>query len=272
MKNYFQDQVVIITGASGGIGESTARAISKRGAITVLAARRMDKLERLSKELDRSLPIKTDVSEEKSVKNLIDHTLQTYGRIDILINNAGILLYKMLEEASFDEVRRVMDINYFGAVYGSMFVLPIMKKQKSGVIVNVSSIAGKVGLPNIGFYCASKFALTGFSETLRQEVSHLGIRVCTVSPGTVYTPMTKEYVDRGLAKGKKNMPVTPDFVADKIISAIEKKKAHVIIPLHTRLLYYCYLLFPGLIERLAWRYRSGDGPELPGRSGSAGGY
>lgn len=258
MSDFFKDKIVIVTGASSGIGEAIARLLSKRGAKVILAARRQNKLETLQKELEKSIAIETDVTQEKSVKNLVAQTMQKFGRIDLLINNAGVLVHKPMAETTMEEIRAVMETNFFAAVSCTNIALPIMKKQKSGIIVNIASIAGRIGFPNLGYYGASKFALVGFSETLRQEVAHEGIHVLTVCPGTIYTPMTKEIVDAAIAKGKYVMPILPETAAKEILSAIEKKKIELFLPKITRLIHFLHIFFPRMIEWLAWKFRPSD--------------
>jgi len=256
MSYNFKDQVVIVTGASSGIGESTARLFSQKGARVVLASRNKIKLDALASELNLAFPVPTDVTREQDLRNLVGQTLQKFGRIDILINNAGLLLYKPMIESSLDEIRKIMEVNYFGAVACAQAVIPTMKQQKSGVIVNISSIAGRVGFPNLGYYCASKFALTGFSETLRQELKPLGILVTTIGPGTVYTPMTARIVDESRKKGKRTIPVSPEYIAQRILRSIEKREIEVLVPMTSKLIYVLHFFFPVFSEWLAFKFRS----------------
>lgn len=260
MKNIFRDQVVIVTGASSGIGEAAARKFAERGARVVLAARRVEPLEKLAKELPNSIAVPTDVTQLKSVENLVQKTLEKWGRIDILINNAGILVYKLVGDCTLQEARDIIETNFFGCVYCAHAVIPTMKKQKSGVIVNIASIAGKIGFPNLGYYGASKFALVGFSEALRQELKHEGIFVNTICPGTVYTPMTQKIVEEAMAKGKNIMPIRPEKVAGVILDSIEKKRAEVFVPVMTRWLYWLHFFFPKFTEWLAWKFRAAEQP------------
>lgn len=239
---------MIITGASSGIGESTARMVAKRGAKVVLSARRKEKLELLSNELKDSFVVCTDVTQEKSVENLVNQTLEKYGRIDVLINNAGLLLHKPIVESSLSEIKAVMETNFFGAVLCTRAVVPIMKRQGKGTIMNVASISGLISFENLGYYGASKFALVGFSESLRQELISEGIFVSVICPGIVNTPMTKAILDEALARGRRAVAISPEKVASKILTAIEKRKTKVFVPWSTHLLYWFYFFFQKFAE------------------------
>lgn len=258
MKFSFQDKVVIVTGASSGIGLATARLLSRRGAKVVLAARSKDRLETYSKEMPRSVVCPTDVTEPGAAANLAKTAVEKFGRIDILVNNAGILLYKLMEDTPPEELRKVMEVNYFGAVAVANAVLPAMAAQKSGTIVNVSSVAGRVGFPNLGYYCASKFAFTGYSESLRQEAASKGVKVVLVSPGTIYTAMTQSIVDDALARGKRMIITPPEKVAEAILRGIEKGSREVFIPWQTSVLNHLHFHLPGFAEWLAGFFRASD--------------
>ncbi|MBI4218444.1 MAG: SDR family NAD(P)-dependent oxidoreductase [Elusimicrobia bacterium] len=258
MSDFFQDKVAIVTGASSGIGLETAKLLSNRGSLLVLAARNKEKIESLSKELGRSLPVVTDVTQESSVQNLIAQTLDRFGKIDILINNAGILLYKPMQDCSSEEIQRILEVNFLGAVRCANAALPILKKQGQGTIVNVASIAGRIGLPNLGYYSSSKFALVAYSEALRQEVFHHNIFVTTVCPGTVLTPMTETILSEAKAKGKNSFPIMPQTVAKRILRAIEKKEREVFVPEMTRFFYWLHFFFPRFAEWLVWKFRASD--------------
>lgn len=258
MSDFFKNKVAIITGASSGIGLAAAKLFFQNGAKCVLAARRKGLIDSIAKELEGSLPIETDVTQKKSVENLVSESLKVFGRIDILINNAGILIYKPIEQCSQEELRDVMEVNYFGAVRCVNAILPIMKKQGGGAIVNVASIAGKIGFPSLGYYAASKFAMVGYSQALRQELKQYGIFVSTICPGTVYTPMTEEIIEGAKKKGKNVLPISAETVAEKILFAIEKKKSEVFVPQATHLLYFLHFFFPNFTEWLAWKFRASD--------------
>ncbi|MBS1786952.1 MAG: SDR family oxidoreductase [Acidobacteria bacterium] len=184
--------VAIITGATSGIGRETAREFAAAGSKVVVAGRRQGRLTDLVKELEskgmQALAVATDVADQTQVENLIAAAVEKFGRVDVLVNNAGVAIASRFMEMPFEDFRRLMDVNFWGAVYACRAAVPQMRKQNGGgVILNISSIFGKRGMPFETAYCASKFALAGFSEALRAEVMSEGIDVCTIYPGAVET-------------------------------------------------------------------------------------
>lgn len=183
---------VVITGTTSGIGRETAREFAKAGAKVVIAGRRQERLQELVKEIEsqggQALAMPTDVAEQAQVEKLIETAVEKFGRVDVLVNNAGVAIASRFAEMPMDDFRRLMDVNFWGAVYACRAVIPQMRKQRGGgVILNVSSIFGKRGMPFETAYCASKFALAGFSEALRAELMSEAIDVCTIYPGAVET-------------------------------------------------------------------------------------
>jgi NAD(P)-dependent dehydrogenase (short-subunit alcohol dehydrogenase family) len=183
---------VVVTGATSGIGRETSLQFAKAGAQVVVAGRRNERLKTLVTEIEakggKALAVTTDVAEASQVEKLVAKAVDHFGAIDTLVNNAGVGLAARFDELSLEDFRRVMEINFWGAVYACKAVVPVMKQQKSGgVIINVSSILGKRGVPYETAYCASKFALAGFSEALRTEVMADKIDVTTIFPGAVET-------------------------------------------------------------------------------------
>jgi len=179
-----RDKVVVITGASSGIGRALAEKYAAEGFRLVLAARRIERLIELQKRLSNVeiLPVKTDVSIEEDCKKLIDSAVEKFGRIDILINNAGISMRASLEAVETDVLRRVMNVNYWGTVYCTKYALPHILKQK-GSIVGVISTGGYIGLPGRTGYSGSKFAVRGFLDTVRIEYLRSGLHVLVAAPG-----------------------------------------------------------------------------------------
>jgi NADP-dependent 3-hydroxy acid dehydrogenase YdfG len=197
-------KVVVITGASSGLGEATARLLSAQGASVVLGARRVERIQALADELTagggRALAVATDVTQRDQVQALVDAAVQAYGRIDVMINNAGLMPQSLLERLKVDEWDRMIDVNIKGVLYGIAAALPHMQRQKGGHIINVSSVAGhKVG-PGSAVYAATKHAVRALSEGLRQEVKPYNIRTTVISPGAVATELPNTITDAGVAE------------------------------------------------------------------------
>lgn len=228
-----KNQVIVITGASSGIGKSYAYAFAELGANIVLAARSKDKIEQLAKEIEekyqvKTLAIQTDVSVEEQAKNLIDITLEHFDNIDILINNAGVAGYNYIHESKVQDMKKIMDINYWGMVYCTYSVLPSMIRRRKGRIVNISSVVGKRAMPIMGAYSASKFAMEGFSESLRVEVKKFGIGVTVICPTTTKTDIVNNaFEGDNLKIGSIGM--SSDRVAKETINAIlDNKREHIL--------------------------------------------
>lgn len=207
MTQGIENKVVVITGASSGLGAETARYLAKGGAKVVLGARRLERLEALASELglDPKAILTTDVTDRDQVKALVDRAIELYGRIDVILNNAGLMPSSMLDKLKIDEWDRMIDVNIKGVLYGIAAVLPYMQKQKSGQIINVSSVAGhKVG-PGGAVYAGTKWAVRAISEGLRQEVKPYNIRMTIVSPGAVATELTDTITDQDVAAGMKQV-------------------------------------------------------------------
>jgi NADP-dependent 3-hydroxy acid dehydrogenase YdfG len=204
MSNNIEGKVVVITGASSGNGEATARHLSAHGAIVVLGARRVDRLKSLADELSRAdrkaLAVPTDVTQYEQVKRLVDTAVQTYGRIDVIINNAGLMPHSPLERLKIDDWNRMIDVNLKGALHGIAAALPYMKQQKSGHIINVSSVAGHKVRPGSAVYAATKTAVLVISEGLRQEVKPYNIRTTVISPGAIATELPDSITEPDIAE------------------------------------------------------------------------
>jgi NADP-dependent 3-hydroxy acid dehydrogenase YdfG len=188
-------KVVVITGASAGLGEATARLLSAQGASVALGARREGRIRSLADELTgsggKALAVVTDVTGRDQVQKLVDAAVQTYGRIDVMINNAGLMPQAPLERLKVDEWDRMIDVNIKGVLYGIAAALPHMMRQKAGHFVNVSSVAGHRVGPGFAVYAATKHAVRALSEGLRQEVKPYNIRTTVISPGAVATELAK---------------------------------------------------------------------------------
>lgn len=193
------DQVAIVTGASSGIGEATAIALANEKAKVVIAARRSDRLDELTMYIvengGEALPMTVDVSDEAQVKEMVKKTQAEYGKVDILINNAGVMLLGAIDGADTEDWRRMININLLGLMYATHAVLPLMKAQGSGHIVNISSTAGRIANVKAGVYAATKFGVNAFSEALRQEVYQDKIRVTIIEPGATVTELADHITD-----------------------------------------------------------------------------
>ncbi len=202
MKNNIEGKVIIITGASSGIGLATAKLLAAKGALVSLAARRIDKLESLVKEIvDAGGVAKayaTDVSKKADVDALVAATIKDFGKIDVLFNNAGIMPVSFLENLHYEEWEQMIDINIKGVLYGIGAVLPHFKAQKSGHFINVSSVAGHHVAPSSAVYSATKFAVRAISEGLRQEVKPYHVRTSIISPGMTASELTNSITDEAI--------------------------------------------------------------------------
>lgn len=226
--NNVSDKVVIITGASSGIGEATARQLGLLGARLVLGARRLDRLQEICKDIEtaggQAVCQTTDVSKRADVKALAELALAHYGRVDVLINNAGLMPVSFLDELKIDEWEQMIDVNIKGVLYGIAAVLPQMRQQHSGHVINISSVAGHRVLPTYSVYSGTKFAVRAISEGLRQE-SRGEIRSTIISPGLTKTELPEHITDPQAADQMRKMfevAIDADAIARAIIYAIEQ--------------------------------------------------
>lgn len=205
MNQQIENKVVVITGASSGLGAETARHLVKAGAKVVLAARRMERLEALADELaiSHQALVQTDVTDNQQVEALIQQAVSLYGRVDVLLNNAGLMPHSLLEKRKLKEWEQMIDVNIKGVLYGIGAVLPVMQAQKSGHIINVSSVAGHKVRPGSTIYSATKHAVRVISEGLRQEVKPYNIRTTIISPGAVQSELPDSISDPETAKATK---------------------------------------------------------------------
>ena len=265
-----KDKIVIITGASGGIGEALAKKFSSEGSIVVIAARQIEKLETLKMELEAAgakvLAVACDVSKESDCKNLIDQTIKAFGKIDVLINNAGISMRALFNDLDLDVIKKVMDINFWGAVFATKFALPHLLKS-NGSVVGVSSIAGKKGLPGRTGYSASKFALEGFLETLRTENIKNDLHVLVACPGFTASNIRKSSLSKdGSSQGEsprtENKMMSPDEVADHIYLATLKRKRDLVLTLNGKLTVWLNKFFPAMMDRIVYKHMAKE-PDSP---------
>ena len=204
MSNNIQGKVVVITGASSGNGEAAARLLSAEGASVVLGARRAERIQSLAKDLTgrggKALAVATDVTRYEQVKRLVDTAVHSYGRIDVMLNNAGLMPHSPLERLKIDDWNRTIDVNLKGVLYGIAAALPYMKQQKSGHFINVSSVAGHKVRPGSAVYAATKTAVLVISEGLRQEVKPYNIRTTVISPGALATELANSITEPDIAE------------------------------------------------------------------------
>ncbi len=228
-----KNKVIIVTGASAGIGLATAKLLTRHGAKVALAARSKDKLEALAKELPSSLPVVTDMSDMDSVDSMIEKVKKQYGRIDILINNAGQGIYGAVEHVGISDYRKIIELNVMGPLEAMQKVIPIMRGQKGGMIVNISSMVSKNYYPYLGAYASTKYALNALSLTARAELEKENIIVSVVHPGLTATDFGKNSVKSDSvaktmsSRSREGMPEpdSAEYVAERILSAIETGKA-----------------------------------------------
>lgn len=214
-------------GASSGIGEATVKKIAEKGGKLVIAARRKDKLAAIAESLPNAdmKYLAADVSKYEDVQKVIDLAMSTYGRVDVIINNAGVMPTANLIEARRDEWREMLDINIMGVLNGIAAALPIMRKQKSGHIISTDSVAGHVVYPGSAVYCGTKFAVRAIMEGLRQEERENNIKSTIISPGAVRTDLYKTISDKSvgeaLHESQKEVGLDSDDVAEAVVYAIE---------------------------------------------------
>ena len=249
----FKNKVVLITSASSGIGKQTAIEFAKLGSNIILVARTKNKLEQVENQLKQfnvtTLVCPCDVSKKEQVENMSKIVLKKFNSVDILINNAGFAIYGSVFDLSIDEIESQMETNYFGMIYCTKLFLPLMIKQKFGHIVNVASVAASFGLPGIASYCASKFAMLGFSEGLKHELSGTGVGITVVSPIMVKT----EFFDHpSFEKMPKYSPTSlnPKTVAKAIVKAANSSRLEIITPSVVRVAVWLKHTFPYFINPL----------------------
>ncbi len=235
------DKIVIVTGASSGIGAVTAFELARRGAQVVLAARRVDELEvqvnTIRQAGYRAIAIPTDVTDLAQVKRLTEQTLDTFGRIDVLVNNAGMAWRESFMENSTEQISHIVNVNLLSVILLTRAVLPGMLERRSGTIISVASVAAHIAVDPL--YCATKFGVRGFSLSLRRELAGSGVSVSVVSPGFVHTPINRHM--------RLPMP-GPELVAKTVAGLAVKPRREVVVPGFYSALIEFDRLFPGLAD------------------------
>jgi len=262
------NNVIVITGASSGIGKALVVEALKTGARVVLAARDQDAMLEIVRGVDetRYLIVRTDVSLEADCRNLIDQTIRRFGRIDVLINNAGISMRALFQEVDLKVLERLMQVNFWGSVYCTKYALPWLLKTK-GSVAGVSSIAGYKGLPARSGYSASKFALQGFLECLRIENMKTGLHVLIACPGFTASNIRKTALaNDGSMQGEspraEDKMMTAGAVAKKILKAIRKRKRTLILTSQGKLTVLLNKLFPAFTDKLVYKHMAKE-PNSP---------
>lgn len=256
-----KDKVVIITGASSGIGLAAAKEFASHGCKVVMAARRLELLhetEKLISTTTEVLSVKCDVSIEEDCKALIDATVAKFGRIDILINNAGISMRAMFRDLDLSVIKQLMDVNFWGTVYCTKYALPWLLSSK-GSVTGVISIAGYKGLPARTGYSSSKFAVYGFLDTLRIEHLHDGLHVMVFAPGFTASnirqvALTADGSKQGETPRDENKMMTAEECAKHLSKGIIKRKAEVILTAQGKLVVWINKFFPRLVDRLEYNF------------------
>lgn len=252
----FKDRVILVTGASSGIGKNLAVELARRGALVAGCGRSIPRLREALKEVRRASPgsvmIGCDVSDPEQVRGMTEKILGDFGRIDALVNNAGIGMRKPFLETDLATVEAILRTNYLGAVYCAHAVLPSMVARRSGRIVNISSGAGLIGTLNMAAYCASKFALNGWSESLYHELKPLGVHVSIICPGPVQTEFNRDFRDSE-PQAPAHRVVQADEVVRAVLQVLETKRYETVLPRWLALLAALRRHAPRLFRALAER-------------------
>lgn len=230
MENYIKDKVVIITGASSGMGEAAAKHLAELGATVVLGARRTEKIEKLAKDIQetggKALSVTVDTTNLEQVKNLVDTAVQQFGRVDVIINNAGIMPLSPMDRINVAEWNTMIDVNIKGVLNGIAAVLPYMKEQKFGQIINTSSVAGHKVFNGSAVYSATKYAVRALTEGLRMEVKQYNIRTTIVCPGAVKTELLEHISEADIQQANKDyvgeVGISPDSFARVVAFTISQ--------------------------------------------------
>ena len=250
-----EGKIVVVTGASSGIGALAAQRLSERGAVVVLAARNAEKLNRVAASLAGPYRVlEMDVGSDASVKEGFNQILKEFGRVDVLLNNAGYGKFEYLDQMPVSEFAEMMNVNYIGMVRCTKAALPSMKAARSGRIVNVASMAGKIGTAKSTAYTATTHAVIGFSSALRQEVREYGITVSTINPGPIDTPFF-DIADPsgGYVNNVRWMMLKPERVVKAMVKAAEKGTMEINLPWIAGAGAKWYQMFPRLADRLSYR-------------------
>lgn len=265
MSNYFTDKVVVVTGGTDGIGKALVETLLDMGAKVATCGRNHDKLYQLQSQHPSAAlhTMVADVSSENDCRRFIETTIKFFGGVDILINNAGISMRAILKDVSLDAIRKVMDINFYGAVYCTKYALESIIERK-GTIVGVSSIAGYRGLPGRSGYSASKYALQGWLEAVKTELLHDGVHVMWVCPGFTTSnirnaALNKDAESHGETPMDEGSMMSAEECAGHILKAVRKKKRTLVLTFTGKRTVFLNKFFPGLADKLVYKFFFKDG-------------
>lgn len=276
MNNFYKDKVIIVTGASSGIGLASATRFASLGAKIVLAARSIDKLEKIAEEINEKfnsqqptakvLCVKTDVTKEEDCKNLVEQTIKHFGKIDVLVNNAGISMRAVFKDMDLNVMRSLMDTNFWGTVYCTKYALPYLLESK-GSVVGVISTAGYVGLPARTAYSASKFAVRGFLETLRIEHLYDGLHVMIFAPGFTTSnirnvALTADGSPQGETPRKEERMMSAERVAKIMARGIFRRKTHMVLTPLGKATLFANRRLPRVTDKMEYRMMANE-PDSP---------
>jgi short-subunit dehydrogenase len=255
MRRELKDRVAVITGASSGIGRAAALALAREGTRVVLGARRVDRLREAVEAIRRAggeaRALETDVTRPDDVRRLVGEAMAAFGRLDILVNNAGLGYIGHLEAMPVEQVRHLFEVNVMGTIHGLQAAVPIMRSQRSGHIINISSIVGKRGTPGSGIYSATKFAQVALSESLRVELRGTGIDVSVICPVTTTTEFfTVATAHSSMAHDPAGPIYSAEQVADIIVGCARRPRVEIIVYPPARLLIVLNAIWPSLVDRI----------------------
>ncbi len=253
--NKFNNKIAIITGAASGIGQALSEELSKRGSIIIVAdinhEQSQNVAEKINKHGGKAKPYLLDVTNSLNVEKMIQDTVNEFGRIDYMFNNAGISVSGEIKNMNLEQWRQILDVNLMGVIYGSTIAYEIMRKQGFGHIINTASIAGLSPIPMATAYTTTKHAVVGLSTTMRAEAADLGVKVSVVCPGAVRTNMFKDYIDVKNIKAKSNNPnlssgifMDPDKCARIILRGVARNKGIIAISALTKIIWWLYRIHP----------------------------
>jgi short-subunit dehydrogenase len=246
-------RTVIVTGASSGIGEATARAFGQAGDRVVLTARRVDRLERVAAELPESLVVQADLTDPEAVDRIVGATLDRYHSIDVLVNNAGIGQYDWIERLTPDEIQSEITLNLIAPILLARAVLPSMLAARRGVIINIGSVAGLIGVPTMAIYCATKSGLHSAGEALHRELWPRGIHICTIYPGGVRDTESGKRKRVQLINPPEWLRMSTERVADEIVALADRPRPRRIVPWFLAPAVTLNALVPSIVDAVTMR-------------------